>query len=301
MRSLVKNDAAVGGILVGLASVQFGVVVVLGTAILRKGLGVTAMLGIRFLIAAIVLSAIAAARGTPLLPARGERGRLALLGVAGYSIESALFFAAIRHGTATAVTLLFFTYPVFVAVTSLLLGERAPGRLIGGALFCAVAGAAIVVAGSGRIAIRPAGMALALGAALMFTVYLIGVDRTMKRTQALTASAWVSAWASAGLFASLLVLPGRHVPFGGEWWRVVAMGICTGGAFFCLMAGLRRLGPVRTSIVAAAEPLSSSILAIVFLNESLRPATAAGGALILAGAIAASLARKQSRMEPELP
>lgn len=297
------RESILGAALIALASLQFGGVVVLGAQLLRGGLGVPAMLAIRFAIAALVLAAIVTARREPMLPARGERLRLAVLGLAGYAIEATLFFAAIGHGTATAVTLLFFTYPVLVAVASMALGHGTPGRLVGGALAAAVTGAAVVVAGGGSIAIRPAGIAFALGSALMFTGYLIGVDRVMKKTRPLPASAWVAAWASAGLFLSLTFLPGRAWPAGGtEWVRVTFMGGATGGAFVCLMAGLRLLGPVRTSIIAALEPLSSAILATIVLSEPLGRWTIAGGLLILGGAIAASVARREPAVaEAEIP
>ena len=136
-----------------------------------------------------------------------------------------------------------------------------------------------MVASGGSVAIRPLGVVLALGSAAMFTIYLIGVNRVMKTTNSLTAAGWVSAWASVGLFASLLFIDGRITPASsGEWTRVTVMGAATAGAFVCLMGGLRLLGPVRTSIVAAAEPLSSGILAKRFLSASLRaPFTDVGG------------------------
>ena len=54
---------------------------------------------------------------------------------------------------------------------------------------------------------------------------------------------------------------------------------------------LKRLGPVRTSIVAAAEPLATTLLAWAILHERIRAITAVGGALILIGAVTATLAR----------
>lgn len=300
---MTDRDSLVGGGLIALASLQFGVVVVVGTQMLRGGLSVPSMLAVRFTIAAVLLVAVQSVRRKALLPARGERMWLAALGLVGYAVEATLFFAGIRFGTATAVTLLFFTYPVLVALTSMVLGRGTPGKLVGGALSAAVAGAAIVVAAGGAVAIRPAGIAFALGSAAMFTAYLIGVDHVMRDTAPLTASAWVAAWAAIGLFASMTILPGRHVPGGSDWIRVTVMGAGTAGAFVCLMAGLRVLGPVRTSVVAALEPLSSAVLATIVLGEPLQAGTAIGGILILAGATAASLARREpvALAEPEIP
>src|SRR5207253_1009619 len=75
------------------------------------------------------------------------------------------------------------------------------------------------------------------------------------------------------------------------WAEVAGTGAFTARAFVCLFAGLRRLGSVRTSIVAASEPLAATVLAVTFLHEPLRAGTVAGGTIILAGAVAASRAR----------
>ena len=75
----------------------------------------------------------------------------------------------------------------------------------------------------------------------------------------------------------------------------------TAGAFVCLLAGLRRLGVIRTSILSASEPLTAAVLAAVFLGESVRPGTIAGGILILAAAVTASIARGQAPSEPPVP
>jgi len=79
------------------------------------------------------------------------------------------------------------------------------------------------------------------------------------------------------------------------------MAAFTAGAFVCLFAGLRRLGAVRTSIVAATEPLAAAALAVIFLSERLHAGTVLGGLLILAGAIAASIARQGPAAEPRGP
>jgi len=66
--------------------------------------------------------------------------------------------------------------------------------------------------------------------------------------------------------------------------------------------GLKRLGPVRTSIVAAAEPLATTVLAWAILHEAIHPAMAVGGVLILVGAVTATLAgRPETPPEPPTP
>ena len=297
-----RRTELLGGALILLASVQFGVVVVLGKLSARSGISVFAMLAIRFAIAAAALALALTAIRQRLVAARGERGWLVVLGVVGYAVEASLFFAALRHGQAAAVTLLFFTYPVFVAVASILLGRGAPGVRLAVALVSAVGGAAIVIAFSGRITISRIGVAFAIGSALSFTAYLLVLDHVVRRTGSLVTSLWVAASAAAALAVYAASTSASWTTAGARTWAELAgMGLATAGAFVCLFLGLRRLGPVRTSIVAAAEPLATTILAFVILQERIRWATAVGGGLILAGAVTATLSGPEPSPEPEPP
>jgi drug/metabolite transporter (DMT)-like permease len=252
------------------------------------------MLAIRFAIAAALLAATLALLRQPLRPAPGEGRGLIALGAVGYALESALFFLALGHGTASAVTLLFFTYPALVAVYSAVLGLGRPSGLTIASLAAAMAGAGIVVGSSGDLAITGAGVAFALGSALTFSLYLIGVEVILQRTSALAGSMWVSASASVALAVVAVVGRGGRLPTGPrEWWPIVGMGAFTAAAFTSLFVGLRRLGAVRTSIIAALEPVAAAGLAYAFLGESLRAGTVAGGLLILSAAVTASLARRR--------
>jgi drug/metabolite transporter (DMT)-like permease len=292
----------VGGLLVGTASLLFGSVVVFGKFGLRRGLPVTSMLAGRYAIGALVLVLALGLLRRTLLPVRGERAGIAFLGVFLYALESTLFFLALAHGTAAAVTLLFFTYPVVVTVASWSLGRGRPSRLTLVSLALAVVGAGMVVGAGGGLAIERIGALFALGAAVAFAAYLLGADRIVRATQPLTSAMCVSAGAALGLTFYALVSGGGRAPSGWtEWWPVLGMGVATAGAFFCLMAGLQRIGAVRTAIVAATEPLAASVLGFVFLGESVGPGTVAGGALILAGAITASLARAATTQEQQIP
>jgi drug/metabolite transporter (DMT)-like permease len=292
----------VGGILAAAASLQFGAIVILGKSVLERGMTVESMLGHRFGVAAVVLAVCLVALRRPLVAEPGERAGLAALAVFGYAIEATLFFTSARHGTAAAVTLLFFTYPVFVTIGAWALGRGAPTRLTLLALACAVAGA-VVVAGTGAgLSVETAGVVFSLAAAVTYGAYLLGSDAVLRRTSPLTSALWVSAGASMGLFVASAIA-GRYTPpqVTADWWAILAMGVGTAGAFVCLLGALQRIGAVRTAIISATEPLSAALLAWIFLDESVSAGTAIGGVLILVGAVAASLARAATAQEQQIP
>jgi drug/metabolite transporter (DMT)-like permease len=283
-----------GALFVAFAAVLFGGTVVLGKLLANREYPVTSMLAIRFAIAATLLAATLAAIRQPLRPEAGEVRGLVALGAVGYATESALFFLALGHGTASAVTLLFFTYPALVAVYSAVLGMGVPGWLTVGSLFAALAGAVLVVGSSGGLAVTGAGVAFALGSALSFSLYLVGAEVVIKRTSSLVAAMWVSGSASVALATMALLGGSGRLPSGPrEWWPIIGMGAFTAAAFSSLFMGLRRLGAVRTSIVASLEPVAAAALAFAFLDEPLRTGTIAGGILILIASVTASLARRE--------
>lgn len=281
-----------GGVLAAAASLQFGAIVVLGKRVLDGGMSVESMLATRFGVAAVLLAIVLVALRRPLVAHPGERIGLAALALFGYAVEATFFFTAARRGTAAAVTLLFFTYPVFVTLGAWALGRGAPALLTLLALGCAVVGAAIVAGTGSGLAIETAGVVFALAAAVTYSAYLVGTDLILRRTSPLTSATWVAAGASLGLFA-FAALTGRATapPSAADVWAIVAMGVATAGAFVCLLGAIQRIGAVRTAIISATEPLSAAFLAFVFLDEGVTVGTAFGGALILAGAVAASLAR----------
>lgn len=291
-----RRGDLLGAALIVLMSLQFGSVVVLGRIATRAGgLPVPSLLAYRFAIAACLLAAALAALRQPLAAASGEGWRLAVLGMGGYAVEAAFFFAGLRHGTAAALTLLFYTYPVIVSVAAFLLGRGPPGWMLGGALACAVAGAAIVVVAGGGVDVDGTGVAFALAASVTFSFYLLGAESVLKGTNSLAGAMWVSAAAAVGLAAFAVATGSADWPDGWrQWGPVLGMAAFTAGAFVCLFAGLRRIGSVRTAILSSTEPLSAAILARIFLGEAVSLGTLLGGALILAGVVAASLTRRKA-------
>jgi drug/metabolite transporter (DMT)-like permease len=293
----------VGAGFVGLGSLQFGGVVVMGRLASRSDLTVPAYLMWRFGFAAFLLGLVLLVRRLPPRAAPGEGWKLAALGAAGYATEAAFFFAGLEHGSAATVTLLFYTYPVIVLLLSWGFGRGLPGALLGGAVGATTLGSAVVVLSGGGVEISEAGVLFALAAALTFSFYLLGADHVLRETNSLVGAMFVSASASAGLIVFAFLSGQQQLPTRwDQWGPILGAGAFTAGAFVCLFAGLRRLGAVRTSVIASTEPLNAAILAAIFLGESIRAGTAVGGALILAGAVTASMARvRVPPAEPPVP
>jgi drug/metabolite transporter (DMT)-like permease len=290
------GELAGAGFTVAMA-VLFSGVVIFGKAILDGHLPFV-ILSVRFAGTAVVLGLLARATGRALAPEPGERLGLVLAGIFGYGTESALYFSALNHGSAAAVTLLFYTYPVIVMLVSIAIERRAPAGLLIVALGLAVAGSAIVVVGGSGVDIEPVGIVLSLACATAYSGYLMGTDRVLKRTNPMTAGLWLAGSAAVANVAYALAFRATDLPAAGQWWQLTGMALFTAGAFVCMLAGLQRIGAVRNAIIGVLEPLSVALLAWAFLSEPLSAPVAIGGTLILGGAVCATLVRTTRIQEP---
>jgi drug/metabolite transporter (DMT)-like permease len=290
------GELAGAGFTVAMA-VLFSGVVIFGKSILHGHLPFV-ILSVRFAGTAAVLGLLALVSGRALAPERGERLGLVLAGIFGYGTESALYFSALNHGTAAAVTLLFYTYPVIVMLVSISIERRAPAGLLMVALGLAVAGSAIVVVGGSGVDIEPVGIVLALACAAAYSGYLMGTDRVLKRTNPMTAGFWLAGSAAVANVAYALVFRATDLPAADQRWQLAGMALFTAGAFVCMLAGLQRIGAVRNAIIGVLEPLSVALLAWAFLSEPISAPVAIGGILILGGAVCATLVRTTRVQEP---
>jgi drug/metabolite transporter (DMT)-like permease len=290
-----------GVVLAAVSAVSYGVTVVVGRALATSGIEPATALGLRFALAAALVALVLALRRAPLLPARGERLRVVLLGAVGYGGEATLFYLSLQRGTAAAAALLFYAYPAIVTVIELAVGWARPSRRSLLALGLSGVGTVLVVASADRVSMSATGAAMALAAAAIFAVYLVFNVRLVSRTHALTQAGWVAVGASVSCLGRGALGDGIAVP-AGEWPVLLLYGASTAAAFAFMFMALPRLGASQLAVAMTLEAFSAVALGAVFLGESLTPAQAMGGALILVATV--TVAGRRRRPEPlpeELP
>ncbi|MGZ5293312.1 MAG: DMT family transporter [Actinomycetota bacterium] len=258
------------------------------------------MLALRFGGQSVLLLGLLVLTGRPLLPVPEERRALAIAGTIGYGSEAAFYFSALNHGSAASVTLLFYTYPVWVMLATIALDRKGPPGMLFVALGLAIAGSAMVVLGGGGADITSLGIVLALCTSVAYTAYLVGTDRHVKATDPLTAAAWLGVGAATANVVYAVAFGAVVFPPASSAWRLVAMMVFSAGAFAAMLAGLQRIGAVRNAIIGVMEPLTVAILAYVFLDEPITVPVAIGGSLILVGAVIASVIRTTRIAEPNV-
>jgi drug/metabolite transporter (DMT)-like permease len=215
-------------------------------------------------------------RGRPLKVAIG-------MGAIGYLGQAACFFSALNYASAGLVALLLYVFPTLVCLLSAaFLGERLT-RTKGLLLAVSFAGIALML-GEGQG--TATGIALGLGAAAFYSVYIVVGAHELGNTDALASAAVVCLSAATVLAMATLAGTPR---FPGAWWGWAALGaiaiVSTVIAILAFFAGLKRVGPSVASIISTLEPVVTVTLAWFILGESLTAVQLAGGALVLGAAI----------------
>jgi drug/metabolite transporter (DMT)-like permease len=265
------------------------------------GATVGTLLAVRFVLAAALFWTLLLAGGAAHeVRALGRRdiGTGVALGACGYAIQAGCFFAALERIDASLLSLLLYTYPAIVAVSAIALGrERIDGRRLT-ALGLASGGLVLVLAGAGAGALDPLGAGLALGAAAVYSTYILISEGIVGRVPPRVLSALVCTGAAVALTVGSALLgelrPGELTVAGWGWLACLAV-VSTVAAIGLFFAGLERVGPTTASVLATVEPLVTVLLAFLVFGEMLGVVQLVGGALVLAAVLVLSGRRPRAR------
>jgi drug/metabolite transporter (DMT)-like permease len=283
----------------------FGAMGIFGKLSYDEGATVGTLLASRFALGALLFWALVlATRRLGALRAMSRRDVLMALGLGaiGYSAQAGCYFSALDRIDASLLALLLYTFPTMVTVAAIAIGRERGSRRTAAALGLASGGLVLVLAGAASGSLDPVGTALGLGAAVVYTTYILVSDGVAGRVDPIALSTLVCTGAAVSL-AVVGTLDGDLQPAavsstGLLWLGAIAL-VSTVGAISLFFAGLRIVGPSATSILSTFEPVVTVALAFVVFGESLGPAQLAGGALVLAAVVVVSApARRRLAVEP---
>jgi drug/metabolite transporter (DMT)-like permease len=269
-----------------LSACAFGAMAIFAKEAYATGATVVTLLSIRFLLAAALFWVIVAVRGAQMPSRRVVLASLGL-GAAGYAAQAGLFFGALTHIDASLTSLLLYLYPMLVFLGAVALRrEPVTGRRIG-ALALASVGAALVLMSGSLGALDGVGVAMALGAAVVYAAYILVADRIVGTADAFLIAALVTTGATASTLVAGIGSGALNLHFaaaGWGWITAMALGSTVLGvsAFF---VGLREVGPATASIVSTAEPVVTVALAAAIYGEALGAGQLTGGVLVLGAVV----------------
>ena len=224
---------------------------------------------------------------------------------AAFAAYQVCYFAAIaRIGLSSAVMLNICSAPVFVALLATLLLRERPGWAATALLLPALCGVWLLVRASpaaGAPATRLAGALLALGAGLCYSVVAVSARALAPRYHPLQPVAL--AFPLGALLLPFALQHGLQFAYPANGWLLLLyIGLVpTVGGYGLYLWGLQTTPAPVAAIIALIEPLLGAGLALSLLGETLAPAAAAGGALLLASICALLLLHARESTRAALP
>lgn len=275
-----------------LAAAGFGAVSTLTALATRQGVALFTVLAWRYVLGAIIMVTWVRLRGAPRMPGR-EALKFIAIGGGGQALLVGMALSSTRWIGVATLGFLFYTYPAWVTLVQTVRGaERltAPRML---ALALSFTGTALMVGTPAGDHLPWQGVSLAIGAAMVYGVY-IPVMRGMQKDYWVTVTSAYGKIGSAICFFVLAVATRSFTAdFSGTAWAAIAgltiWSTVLPSVFF--MMGLMRLGPVRTAIVSTVEPFLTALLGAVVLSQGLPGKTMLGGLLIASAVVVLHVAR----------
>lgn len=280
-----------------------GVALVTSSAVTLSAKTIFIKLAYRYRVDPIALLALRMAFSLPFFVAialwhrtRASAGKIRLrdlvsisaLGLVGNYLAAVLDFLGLQYISAGLERLILYLYPTMVIILSMLLFRRPIGRRGAIAMVLSYSGTALVflqISGQGQPGAF-AGMGLIFGSALAYALYLVGSEHVMTRVGSIRFTAIAMIVASLTCVMEFIATRGVALLDMPTPVYVLALAMAIFSTVlpaFLLSAGIRRIGSGPAAMLSMVGPISTIVLASLFLDEPISGQQLAGTALVLGG------------------
>jgi drug/metabolite transporter (DMT)-like permease len=284
-----------GYIYIILSATSFALIPVFAIYAYEDGVSTTTLLFLRFAIASIIFFSYIFLKMRNWKITKKQIVYLILLGGILYTMQSTFYFTSVKYIPASLAALLLYLHPIFVAILSFIFNKEKLSKKIIIAVTLALTGI-VMVLGSPKGEINLTGILFAVGAAVMYSIYIIIGDRVTKKVSPMITCAFISLFSACSLFIGGSFTHTISFQFGKIGW-IMAVGValfCSVIAMFTFFAGMNIIGPTKASILSMIEPVVTFILSTILFQERMSTLQLMGGVIVLFGAILVVLASKKS-------
>jgi len=283
---------------VAISGILYGFLGFLGTGVLRENISISTMLFWRFVIAGSwILVFVIRKHSTLGLSGNIERRTLLfmfILGAIGYAGSCGFYFIASKYTGTGLAMVIFFSYPIMVALSSWLIHRQSFNVVTILMLITMTAGLFLLRDSSGN-EVNWAGILYGTLAAACYAFYLLG----SKRISSISADSNIlTATVCLGCAFIFLVLSVSSHDFMvphtvKSWLYLVALGIiATAVPIQLMLEGLKYVSSTRASIISVIEPLVTVLVGVLLLDESVSSLQILGASIILGSALLVQFQRE---------
>ncbi|BAU29832.1 threonine/homoserine efflux transporter RhtA [Aneurinibacillus soli] len=283
-----------GYLLVLLSAVGFGVLPIFALFAYDSGVSVATLLFLRFVIAAVIFFGCVFLYSRTWNVSRRQLVSLLLLGGVFYTLQSSAYFLSVKYIPASLATLLFYLYPVFVAVLSFFFNKETLSKRLIVSVLISLGGMGLVL-GTPNGDINAIGVLFALGAGVVYSLYIIIGDRVTSSVPPIVTSAYIALFASTSFFVWGLATDSLHFSFSKiGWLSIIGVAIfSTVLSMLTFFIGMNKTGPTKASIVSMVEPIVTILFSFALLHEQMAALQILGGAIVLTGAVLVIIAKEK--------
>lgn len=197
--------------------------------------------------------------------------QLMIFSIVGMLAVQYTYFAAIKHSNAATATVLQYAGPVMIAIYLAFKNKKVPAFLEMTAIILAVLGTVLLVTHGDISSLSISGAALFFGlaSAVSLAIYTLQPVKLLSKYKSSVVIGW-------GMLCGGIVFSFVKAPWEIEGdWDFQAFGYTTfivifGTliAFYAYLSAVKIIGGQKTSLLASMEPLSATVLAVLWLNVS---------------------------------
>jgi drug/metabolite transporter (DMT)-like permease len=258
-----------------------------------------AFTGIRFAVMVMFSIGLLAASKNRVRPRRQDIPLLVASGLTGYFLYQMGFVLGLERTSALASAILVSTHPIFSVLFMRLARRERPSRNEALGMAVAFFGVAVFLRFWSAFGAAQPGDLFSLGAAAAFGSYAVINQPLTKRYSSRELMAY--GLAVGGLLIALVATPAMvrqdWTSVGGAAWVILVYAI-VGPVYLAYMLwnwAIRRRGIPRTVVYGFLVPVLGGALAVIALDEPLRPEQVVGAVLVVAGLV---LTRLPGRVAP---
>jgi len=287
----LQGDRFLGILYIIISATSFGAMPIFANIAYGSGANPTTVLFLRFTIASfIMMSWLFIKRAEFKVPPGKILFALILMGFVGYGGQSFSYFTALTYIPSGTVAILLYLHPALVVGLSIMFLNQKITIIEISALILALFGTVCVV--GFKLGGEFAGYFFGIASAFIYAAYIIVGTKVLRKADAFLSSA-VIITAAATLYSIVIFFKGPAFPGSFTGWAATLMIaiISTIVAIVAFFAGLKKLGPVHSSMLSMVEPVITVLLAWLFLGDLLGIYQILGGCMVLIAGML--LVRKQ--------
>ncbi|KAA9027766.1 EamA family transporter [Niallia endozanthoxylica] len=275
----------IGYLLVLLSAVGFGFIPIFALYAYQSGVNVSTLLFLRFFIAALIFFIYAKVKLKKWTLSQKQIISMILLGGVFYTVQSLFYFLSVQYIPASLASLLVYLYPIFVAILSYFINRESFSFPLFASIALTLCGMAFIL-GSPDGTIQMTGILLAMGSALVYSLFIVIGNHVTQEIPSIITSAFITMSSALSFFIWGMASDTLHFHFQSTGWLAIigVVLLSTVLAIFTLFAGMNIIGPTKASILSTVEPVVTAIFSFLLLDEKIGVAQIIGGCIVLAGA-----------------